>query len=98
MSGLVSNIAQSARVETVAASTSAQVWSVPQLPIPGTLWVRPGAGNTFTVEYSTDNGSNYNSLVGLTGATAYSEVRVNSGFTHIKITPAGTQGGTWGVC
>jgi hypothetical protein len=78
--------------------TTPQVWPVAGAPIPGTLWVRPTAGNTLTVAYSTDNGVNYQSLTSLTGATAYSETVVNSGFTHLKITCSGTQGGTWGVC
>ncbi len=86
------------RVEPVATSATAQVWSAGGFPLPGTLWVRPVAGNTFTVDYSTDGGTTYQSLASLTGAAAYTETQVTSGFTHMKITPSGVQGGQWGVC
>lgn len=87
-----------ARVETVAITATAQTWAMGPHPLPGTLWVRPTAGNTFTVEYSTDNGANYQSLTALTGAAAYTETQVSAGFTNIKIAPSGVQGGTWGIC
>lgn len=83
-------------IKLVTNSASAQSWSMDGLPIPATLWVRPASGNTFTVEYSTDGGRNYQSLSALTGATAYAETIVSSGFTNIRITPSGTQGGEWG--
>ena len=85
------------RVEVIQPTATAQVWAMGELPVPGTLWVRPGAGNTLTVEYSTDNGANYQAVSLLTGATAYSETLVGSGFTHLRITPSGVQGGTWGI-
>lgn len=78
-------------------TTSAQTFSMNSLPIPGTLWVRPNAGNTLTVEYSTD-GENFQPIVSLTGAAAYAETQVTSGFPQIRITCSGTQGGTWGYC
>lgn len=78
-------------------TTSAQKFSMNGLPIPGTLWVRPNPGNTLTVEYSTD-GVNFQSISSLTGATAYAETQVTSGFPQISITCSGTQGGTWGYC
>jgi hypothetical protein len=66
------------------------------MPIPCTLWVRPAAGNTLTVAYSIDGGLNYQSLTALTGATAYSEIAVSAGISHIKITGSSTGGGSWG--
>lgn len=87
-----------ARVETLPTSAVATVYTMGRHPLPGTLWVRPTAGNTLTVAYSTDNGVTYQSLTALTGATAYSETQVNAGFTNLKITTSGVQGGTWGVC
>lgn len=86
------------RVESVATSATAQVWSAGGFPLPGTLWVRPAAGNVFTVEYSTDAGTTYQAITALTSAAAYAEVQINSGFTNLKITPSGVQGGKWGVC
>lgn len=87
-----------ARVEDVATTATAQTWAMGPHPLPGTLWVRPTAGNTFTVTYSTDNGANYQTLTALNGAAAYTETAVNTGFTNLKITPSGVQGGTWGIC
>lgn len=86
-----------ARVVTLPTAAVATVYAMGDHPLPGTLWVRPTAGNTLTVDYSTDNGVNYQSLTALTGATAYSETVVNSGFTNLKITTSGVQGGTWGI-
>lgn len=83
-------------VGTVAAT--ATTYDMTYVTIPATLWVRPTSGNTLTVDYSTDNAANFQSLTGLTGATAYTEVTVTAPFTNLKITPSGTQGGTWGVC
>jgi hypothetical protein len=86
-----------ALVRQIAPTLVAQEFSVRGAPLPGTLWVRPEAGNTLTVDYSTDNGANYQSLVALTGAAAYSEAVVSSGFTNLKITCSGVQGGSWGI-
>ena len=86
-----------ARVVTLPEEAVATVYAMGDHPLPGTLWVRPTAGNTLTVDYSTDNGTTYQSLVGLTGAAAYTEVQVTSGFTNLKITTSGVQGGTWGI-
>lgn len=87
------------RVKPIGTTASAaEVHDMTFVTLPATLWVRPTSGNTLTVEYSTDNGANYNTLTALTGATAYSETIVSSGFTNLKITPSGTQGGTWGIC
>lgn len=88
-----------ARVEAIEAVATAQVFGAGGFPLPGTLWVRPGAGETLTVQYSTDGGTNYQSLTALTGASAYSETTVSSGFTNLKITSTpGSTAGTWGVC
>lgn len=85
------------KVVQIAKSATAQSWSMDLMPIPATLWVRPGGG-TLTVEYSTDGGANYQAITALTGAAAYTETQVTSGFTNIRITPSGTDGGTWGYC
>lgn len=85
-----------AQVTSIAASTAAQVFAVGAFNKPAVLWVRP-AGGTWTVEYSVDNGVNYQALTGLTGATAYSEVVAEAGFTHLRITSTSTAGGTWGI-
>ena len=85
-----------AQVNSIAASTDAQVFSLGAFKRPGTLWVRP-AGGTWTVEYSVDNGANYQALTGLTGATGYSEVVAEAGFTNLRITSTSTAGGTWGI-
>lgn len=87
-----------ARVEDVATTATAQTWAMGPHPLPGTLWVRPTSGNTFTVDYSTDNGANYQTLTALNAAAAYAETVVNAGFTTLKITPSGVQGGEWGIC
>jgi len=87
-----------ARVETLPTSAVDTVYAMGDHPLPGTLWVRPTSGNTLTVAYSTDNGTTYQSLAALTGATAYTECQVLSGFTNLKITTSGVQGGTWGIC
>lgn len=87
-----------ARVVELPTTAVDTVYAMGDHPLPGTLWVRPTSGNTLTVDYSTDNGANYQSLTALTGATAYSECQVLSGFTNLKITTSGVQGGTWGVC
>ena len=86
------------RVETVPTVVAAYSYIMEDHPMPGTLWVRPTAGNTFTVAYSTDGGVNYQTMTALNGATAYSEVVVSAGFTNLRITPSGVQGGSWGVC
>jgi hypothetical protein len=89
----------SARVTSILATASAQTWRMAGAPLPATLWVRPGAGETLTISYSTDGGTNYQSLTALTGAAAYTETQVSAGFTNLKITSApGTTAGTWGVC
>ena len=87
-----------AKTFSISAAIGAYSFDATFFPLPATLWVRPTAGNTFTVDYSTDNGANYQSLTALTGSTTYSETVVTSGFTNLKITTSGTQGGTWGVC
>lgn len=86
-----------ARVVNLPTTATTTTYTMGDHPIPGTLWVRPTSGNTLTVSYSTDNGVNFNSLTDLTGATAYAEVRVGSGFTHLRIATSGAQGGTWGI-
>ena len=85
-----------ARVTAIADSTSAQVFAVGAFNKPAVVWVRP-AGGTWTVEYSVDNGANYQALTGLTGATGYSEVVAEAGFTNLRITSTSTAGGTWGI-
>jgi hypothetical protein len=85
------------RIEQLQGSATAKSWGMDRMPLPATLWVRPTSGNTLTVEYSTDGGANYQPLLALTGATSYAETQVTSGFTNIKITCSGVQGGTWGV-
>lgn len=83
------------RIEQIAKVASAQSWDMGPMPIPATLWVRP-AGGTLTVEYSVDGGVNYQSLTALTGAAAYADTIVQAGFTNIRITPSGADGGSWG--
>lgn len=85
-----------AQVTNIAASTDAQVFAVGAFNKPAVVWVRP-AGGTWTVEYSVDNGANYQALTGLTGATGYSEVVAEAGFTNLRITSTSTAGGTWGI-
>lgn len=92
----MSNTMKPAMVRKVAPTATQQDFSVAGANMPGTLWVRP-AGGTWTIAYSTDNGANYNSLTALTGASAYTEVIVEGGFTNLRITPSGTAGGTWGI-
>lgn len=87
-----------ARVETVPGATAAVTYAMGNHPLPGTLWVRPTSGNTFTVAYSTDSGVTFQALAALNGATTYTECQVLSGFTNLRVTPSGTQGGTWGIC
>lgn len=83
---------------TVSGSTEAQLFQVLEAPIPGTMWVKPNAGNTFTVEYSCDGGKTFLPVPGLNGASGYSEALLQSGIAVVRITPSGTQGGSWGVC
>lgn len=85
-------------VGKINANTTPLVINAIAFPVPGTLWVRPNSGNTLTVEYSTDNGANWIPVAELTGATSYREAYVKAGFTHLRITASGTQGGTWGIC
>jgi hypothetical protein len=83
-------------IKQIGTAAVAETHAMEFMQIPVTLWVRPAAGNTLTVEYSTDNGINFQAVTALTGAAAYAETVVNSGFTHLKITPSGVQGGSWG--
>lgn len=86
-------------VRTIPVGATNVVYDATFFPLPATMWVRPGAGETLTISYSTDGGTNYQSLTALTGAAAYTEVQVNAGFTNLKITSApGSTAGTWGVC
>ncbi len=85
-----------AQVTNIAASTDAQVFAVGAFNKPAVVWVHP-AGGTWTVEYSVDKGANYQALTGLTGATGYSEVVAEAGFTNLRITSTSTAGGTWGI-
>ena len=79
-------------------AAEATIWPMDGYPLPGTLWVDPEPGNVLTVEYSTNNGRTFHSLISLTDASVYKEDLVSSGFTHLKITTSGIQGGTWGMC
>lgn len=83
-------------VHNLEANTSPQGFSVIGASIPATLWVRP-AGGIWTVEYSVDNGANFQTLTALNGAAAYKETQVNAGFTHLRITSTTNDGGTWGI-
>lgn len=68
-------------------------------PIPATIWARPGAGDTVTVSYSTDNQQNWNTWPA--GAvTTYTEDILNSGITHIRFQRTAGTGSTStaGVC
>lgn len=52
-------------------------------PLPCTVWVRPASGDTVTVSYSVDGGSNYETWV--PGAvTAYSDDTLLGPVTHLK--------------
>lgn len=69
------------------------------MPLPATVWVRPAAGDTVTVSYSTDNGVNY--TVWPAGAvTAYAEDILDSGITHLRFQRTAGSGvtSTCGVC
>lgn len=80
-------------------SGTAVAVSMTGAPIPATVWARPGAGDTVTVSYSTDNGANYNTWPG--GAvTVYTEDALNSGITHIRFQRTAGSGATStaGVC
>lgn len=84
-------------VNTIPATISSTSWSVLEAPIPSTLWIRPGGGNTISAQYSVDNGVTYTAITNLTNVSVYSEVRVYSGFTNIKLTTSTNAGGTWGI-
>lgn len=84
-------------INTIPSTIGSSSWSVVEAPVPSTLWVRPGSGNTITAAYSTDSGVNYTDITELTAITAYSEVRVYSGFSDLKITTSSTDGGSWGI-
>lgn len=85
-----------ALIQAIAPNTNAQTFAVGAFRLPGTIWIKP-AGGTWTVDYSVDNGVTFASLVGLTGASARTEMQVTSGFTHLRITSSSTAGGTWGI-
>lgn len=81
---------------------TAQTIAIHDLPLPLTVWVRPFAGDTVTVSYSTDDGANYQVWPnGTAGAvTAYSEDALISGATYIKFQRTAGSGTTssWGLC
>lgn len=85
-------------IETLSSGTAVVV-SMTGAPIPATVWARPGAGDTVTVSYSTDNQANWNTWPA--GAvTAYTEDALLSGITHVRFQRTAGTGttSTAGVC
>ena len=66
-------------------------------PLPALVWVRPAAGDTVAMTYSTDGGVNYSA--GLT-ATVYAEDKFLAGVTHVKFQRTAGTGTTSeaGIC
>lgn len=50
-------------------------------PLPCLVWVRPVAGDTVAMTYSTDNGVTYNAGLSV---TVYTEDTFLAGVTHVK--------------
>lgn len=69
------------------------------LPIPATVWARPAAGDTVSVEYSLDGGSNYEDWPN-GDVTAFASDTLISGVTNIRFTRSAGTGttSTVGVC
>lgn len=78
--------------------TTAVVVTMEDAPLPCTVWVRPGSGDTVLVEYSVDDGQNYESWAA-GSVTASADDTLLSGVTHIRFTAttAATATSTYGI-
>lgn len=79
-------------------NTTPVVETMEDAPLPCTVWVRPGSGDTVKVEYSVDDGQNYETWAA-GSVTAYADDVLLSGVTHIRFTAttAATATSTYGV-
>ena len=78
--------------------TTPVVETMVDAPLPCTVWVRPGTGDTVLVAYSVDGGQNYESWPA-GSVTAYAADSLLSAVTHIRFTAttAATATSTYGV-
>lgn len=76
---------------------TAVVVNMARAPLPALVWVRPAAGDTVAMTYSTDGGVNYNAGI---SATAYTEDKFVAGVTHVKFQRTAGTGttSTVGIC
>ena len=68
-------------------------------PIPMTVWVDPGPGDTVRVRYSTDGGVNWRATT-ISAATSYQETVFYSGITALEFTRTAGSGtaSAYGAC
>lgn len=81
------------------ANTTPVILSMEGAPIPATVWVVPGTGDTVKVEYSMDGGTTYTTWPNGSVTTSDSDILL-SAITYLKFTATTdvTHTSTYGVC
>jgi hypothetical protein len=86
-------------ISGVLADGNAVTHAMRGMPLPCRVWVKPAAGDTVAVEYSSDNGVSYDPWPN-GPVTANAEDGLDLGVTHLKFQRTAGAGvtSTYGVC